>query len=172
MQIRGDRNREIREKNADAKGTTNYSRKLDGTNAIERSRSKANIPLNPRPWRGCEIMHKNVDSIIFARSYLTVLCPEAVLRASWRGEFFGTGFLPNTFTAPLGAWVQLPRLSKAGVGGMGVKLRVLRDGFGSFASARPRRWDADISLSKQPSKKAMNNCYKKMEPHFHRKSFW
>ena len=45
-------------------------------------------------------MHKNVDSIIFARSYLTVLCPEAVLRASWRGEFFGTGFLPNTFTAP------------------------------------------------------------------------
>ena len=58
------------------------------------------VRLAARLFRSCESIHKNVDSIIFARSYLTVLCPEAVLRASWKVEFFGTGFLSNTFTAP------------------------------------------------------------------------
>ena len=36
----------------------------------------------------------------FLPGHLTLFCPEAVHRASWKGKFFETGFVSNTFTAP------------------------------------------------------------------------
>ena len=38
----------------------------------------------------------------FSGNILTLSCPEAVLQASLKDEFIGTGFLTNTFTPPLG----------------------------------------------------------------------